>query len=411
MPRAAFGAYRLREAERSFLPYARQHIDEDDIAAVAQALRGDYLTTGPAVEKFEAEFSEAVGAKDAVVCASGTAALHLAAMALGLGPGDQAVVPSVTFLATANVVRHVGAEVVFSDVDPETGMMRPDDLSAAYSKADVEKIKTIFPVCYAGQVPDREAIEDTAKGRSIVYDSSHALASTYGNDGQVGDCGQAVMETFSFHAIKTITTGEGGAVTTNDDELAARLRRFRSHGMTRAAGEFENGDLAFDRSGESNPWYYEMTEPGHNYRLSDIQCALGSSQLRKLDDFAAARRRIARYYDVMLASLEPIVRPLSRQLECNPVWHLYAVHIDFAALGLTRSQVMMRLKNVGIGTQVHYLPLHMQPYFRRRYGEMSLPGAEAFYAGVLSLPLHVGMVEADVERVVEALASAVEMQI
>ena len=410
MSRIVIGARGLKEAGPSFLPYARQHIDEDDLAAVAEALCGDYLTTGPAVEKFEAEFAEAVGAKEAVVCASGTAALHLATMALDLGPGDQVVVPSVTFLATANVVRHVGAEVVFSDIDPETGMMRPDDLLAALSRSGSGKIKAILPVCYAGQSPDREAISAAASGLHIVYDSCHALATTCGDNGRVGDCRQADMETFSFHAIKTITTGEGGAVTTNDNNLAARLRNLRNHGMTRTHEEFENTDFAFDRSGEANPWYYEMAEPGYNYRLTDFQCALGSSQLRKLDVFAAARRQLAKDYIKALASLDPIVRSLGRQSGCDPVWHLFAVRIDFAAIGISRAHVMTQLKKAGFGTQVHYLPVHLQPYYRRRYDDLSLPGAEAFYAQTLSLPFHVGMGEADVVRVVEALAGALEIK-
>ena len=409
MSRIAVGAHSLSEVERPFLPYARQRIDEDDVTAVAQVLRGDYLTTGPAVETFEADFAEAVGAGHAIACASGTAALHLAVMALDLGPGDRAVVPSVTFLATANVVRHVGAEVIFSDVDPESGLMRPDDLLEVFSSTDAETIKMVLPVCYAGQSPDREAIEAVARGRSVVYDSCHALATTYGNDRRVGDCGQAEMEVFSFHAIKTITTGEGGAVSTNDADLAGRLRCLRNHGMKRTADEFENGALAFDQTGEANPWYYEMAEPGYNYRLSDIQCALGSSQLQKLDVFATARRQIAKLYDAALASLVPIVRPIGRQSGCNPVWHLYVVHIDFEAIGLSRAKVMTQLRNASVGTQVNYLPVHLQPYYRRRYGDLSLPGAEAFYTQSLSLPLYVGMDEADVARVVEALASVLDI--
>ncbi len=396
-------------AERPFLPYARQHIDEDDIAAVTQALSGDYLTTGPAIEKFESEFADAVGSQYAVACASGTAALHLSVSALGLGPGDQAVVPSVTFLATANVIRQSGAEVIFSDVDPESGLMRPEDLSEILLRVDTKSIKVILPVCYAGQSPDREAIELAAKGCSIVYDSCHALATTYGDKCRVGDCGQATMETFSFHAIKTITTGEGGAITTNDSNLLDRLRRLRNHGMTRSVDEFQNADLAYDRIGEANPWYYEMVDLGNNYRLSDIQCALGSSQLKKLNYFAMVRRQIARFYDEALASLYPIVKPLGRQPGCDPVWHLYVVRIDFELIGLSRANVMTLLMKAGIGTQVHYLPVHLQPYYQQRYGKIFLPGAEAFYAQSLSLPLHTGMTEEDVTRVSDALALALEI--
>ena len=211
------------------------------------------------------------------------------------------------------------------------------------------------------------------------------------------------METFSFHPVKTIAAGEGGAVTTNDGDLAERLRRLRNHGMTRDADSFVRDELARDGNGNINPWYYEMTELGLNYRLSDIHCALGLSQLAKLDAFCAARRTLAARYDEKLTPLGSLVRPLDRVEGCDPAWHLYVVRIDFAALGMERAAVMARLKEAGIGTQVHYLPLHMQPYYRDRYGEMSLPGAEVFYEQALSLPLFPDMTEEDVEYVVATL--------
>jgi dTDP-4-amino-4,6-dideoxygalactose transaminase len=241
----------------------------------------------------------------------------------------------------------------------------------------------------------------------VVADSCHALGTAYGVGGKVGDCRHAVMETFSFHPVKTVAAGEGGAVTTNDGDLAQRLRRLRNHGMTRDAGAFVRGELSRDGKGEANPWYYEMTELGLNYRPSELHCALGLSQLAKLDAFCAARRNLAARYDEKLVSLAPIVRPLSRVEGCDPAWHLYVVRIDFAALGIERAAVMARLKEAGIGTQVHYLPLYMQPYYRDRYGEISLPGAEAFYGQALSLPLFPDMTEEEVEYVVETLSHIV----
>ena len=389
---------------RRFLPYGRQQIGEDDVAAVAQVLRGAHLTTGPKVADFEQALGQATGAAHAVVCSSGTAALHLAAMALDFGPGDKVVVPALTFLATANVVRMTGAEVVFADVNPGIGLMGAQELSAALDRDDSGKVKAVFSVHYAGQCTAPDQLAAAAGDLPVVADSCHALGTAYGVGGKVGDCRHAVMETFSFHPVKTVAACEGGAVTTNDGDLAQRLRRLRNHGMTRDAGTFVRGELARDGKGEANPWYYEMTELGLNYRPSELHCALGLSQLAKLDAFCAARRNLAARYDEKLVSLAPIVRPLSRVEGCDPAWHLYVVRIDFAALGIERAAVMARLKEAGIGTQVHYLPLHMQPYYRDRYGEISLPGAEAFYGQALSLPLFPDMTEEEVEYVVETLS-------
>ncbi len=388
---------------RRFLPYGRQQIGEDDIAAVTEVLRGDALTTGPKVVAFEQAIAEATGASHAVACSSGTAALHLAAMALDIGPGDKVVVPALTFLATANVVRTGGAEVVFADVNPETGLMGAEELSAALARDGSGQVKAVFPVHYAGQCAAPDQLAAVAKDIPVATDSCHALGTDYGSGGKVGDCRHAIMETFSFHPVKTVAAGEGGAITTNDGDLAERLRRLRNHGMTRDSGSFVRDDLARDGGGAPNPWYYEIAELGLNYRLSDIHCALGLSQLAKLDIFRSARRNLAARYDEKLIPLDPLVRSLGRVEGCDPAWHLYVVHIDFAALGMERAAVMARLKEAGIGTQVHYLPLHMQPYYRDRYGEMSLPGAEAFYQQALSLPLFPDMTEEEVDYVVATL--------
>lgn len=393
-----------------FLPYGRQAVDDDDITAVADVLRSPFLTTGPAVEAFEAALAERTGAKHAVACSSGTAALHLAALALGLGPGDWAVVPAITFLATANAVRFTGADVIFCDVDPDTGLMTADAFEAALAANPGKRVRAVLPVHLAGQPADPAGIAAVAhaRGIAIIEDACHALGTSYpAQDGTdtaaVGACRHADAATFSFHPVKTITSGEGGAVTTRDGETARRLRLLRNHGMIRADADFENADLAFDENGGANPWYYEMAEPGYNYRLSDIHAALGLSQLKKLDRFAAARRRLVTCYDAALAFLAPTVRPTGRVSGCTVAWHLYLVLVDFEAAGTNRAEVMNGLRSHGIGTQVHCIPVPFQPYYRRLYGQADLPGARAYYARTLTLPLFPAMTEGDVDRVAGAL--------
>jgi UDP-4-amino-4,6-dideoxy-N-acetyl-beta-L-altrosamine transaminase len=405
----------MSAASAPFLPYGRQLIEEDDIAAVAAVLRGDWLTTGPAVAAFEAALCAATGAAHAIACANGTAALHLAALALELAPGDRVIVPSVTFLATANAVRLAGGEVVFADCDADSGLMEAAHLDGALARAAAQPggpVKAVFPVHLTGQCADLPAIAALAGRHGIVVadDAAHAIGSRYrtaaGAASPIGDGRLAAMTSFSFHPVKTIAMGEGGAVTTNDDRLAARLRRLRSHGMVREAGLLENDALAFDADGAVNPWYYEMPEIGLNYRVTDIQCALGLSQIRKLDRFVARRRALAARYDDLLADLAPLVRPIAKSPAGRAAWHLYSVLIDFEAAGLSRARLVERLMAVGVGTQVHYIPVHLQPYYRGRYGALNLPGAERYYARTLSLPLFPAMRDEDVERVVDALARA-----
>ena len=388
----------------SFLPYGRQIIDDDDIAAVAAVLRGDLLTTGPAVAAFEAALAETTGAAYAVACSSGTAALHLAALALGLGPDDTVVVPTVTFLATANTARYVGADVVFADVDPDTGLMGAAEFEAAIDRAD-SKISAVFPVHLAGQMADMVAIRAVADkhGIRVVEDACHALGTRRGNSERAGDCRHADMACFSFHPVKTIAMGEGGAITTNDADVAANLRRLRSHGMVHQADGFLNDDMAFDDNGDPNPWYYEMPEPGFNYRASDIHCALGSSQLGKIDRFVSARSAVVTAYDKALAALDPLVQPLGRVADCVSAWHLFVALIDFEKAGISRADVMRQLRAQGIGTQVHYIPVHTQPYYRRLYGKLSLPGAGQYYRRCLSLPLSAAMKPEDAVAVINTL--------
>ncbi len=380
------------------LPYGRQTIEDDDIAAVAEALRADFLTTGPTVDAFEHAFAEKVGAAHAVACANGTAALHLAMLALKVQPGEAVIVPSITFLATANCARYVGGEVVFADVDPMSGLMTPDTLGEALTRVGDRRLRAVLPVHLRGDacdLPGLEALAATA-GAVMVEDAPHALgtAMTFGNVAErVGDARHSAMATFSFHPVKTIATGEGGMVTTNDPALAERLRLMRSHGMMRPQG--------------ADPWWYEMAEPGFNYRLPDLLCALGLSQLAKLDRFAARRRALAAAYGQALAPLGPVVSVAAQPPWSDPVLHLMCVLIDFEAAGVTRRQVVDGLKARGVGSQVHYIPVHRQPYYRQRYGDLDLPGAQAWYDRCLSLPLYPGMSDDDVVRVVGALRAVV----
>ena len=378
------------------LPYGRQTIEDDDIAAVAEALRADFLTTGPRVEAFERAFADTVGAPHAVACANGTAALHLAMLALDVAEGEVCIAPSITFLATANCARFVGAEVVFADVDPDTGLMTPDTLADALARAGGRRVRAVLPVHLRGDVAELPALEALAAeaGAVLVEDAPHALGSTMNFGGlneRVGDCRHSAMATFSFHPVKTIATGEGGMITTRDDRLAERLRRLRSHGMVRPPG--------------AEPWWYEMPELGFNYRLPDVLCALGLSQLGKLKRFVARRRALAARYAERLAAL-PEVSLAATPAWSDPALHLLVALIDFEGVGRSRLAVAEALRARGVGSQVHYIPVHRQPYYRQRYGELALPGAEAWYARCLSLPLFPGMADDDVDRVVDALAAA-----
>lgn len=376
----------------NFLPYGRQVIEDDDIAAVVEALKSDYLTTGPSVEAFEAAFAESVGAPHAVACNSGTAALHLSMLALGVGEGHAVVVPAITFVATANAARFCGAEVVFADVDPATGLMTPETLEKALKTVSQRgRLQAIAPVHMGGRIADMAAINAIA-GRArahVIADACHALGSV--REGQSA-AQSAELACYSFHPVKTITTGEGGMVAAQDGGAAARMKMFRSHGIIRAAH-----DVA----------HYDMVDLGYNYRIPDILCALGLSQLSKLHRFVRRRREIAAWYDAKLPGLSPhlsLVPPAPGE----PALHLYQVLIDYDALGRERRAVMEQLAARGIGTQVHYIPVHLQPYYAARYGVESLPGAEAWHRRTLSLPIFPAMTEPDVDRVVEALAEVLK---
>ena len=374
------------------IPYGRQWVSEEDVQAVVDVLRSDWLTTGPAVERFERAFARYVGVKQAVAVSSGTAALHAAMFALAIGPGDEVIVPAMTFAATANCVVYRGAVPVFADVDAGTLLLTPAEVEARISP----RTKAIIAVDYAGQPCDYEALRSVARrfDLALVADAAHALG---GSDRGRPVGGLADLSTFSLHAVKAITAGEGGMVTTGDGRLAGRMRRFRNHGFTRDHRQ----------RAETGSWHYEMTELGCNYRLSDIQCALGLSQLSRLDDWIARRREIAGCYDREFAR-RPGVEPLGVRPDVTHARHLYVIRVSRDVLGVDREEVFAALRARGVGAGVHYIPVHLHPFYRERFGTGpgDCPAAEAAYREILSLPIFPAMTDRDVARVLEAVSAA-----
>ena len=384
------------------IPYGRHAIDEDDIRAVAEVLRGGMLTQGPKVAEFERAVAAKVGARYAVAVANGTAALHLAALAADLGPGDVAITSPNTFVASANCAHYAGARAAFADIDPDTLNLDPAALRAACKAAG--KIKAIIPVHFAGLPCDMAAIKAVADetGAMVIEDASHALGASYADGSPVGNGKYSAMTVFSFHPVKIIAAGEGGMITTNNDALYRRLLRLRSHGISKGDYEFLNPEEAY-QGDAVNPWYYEMQELGYNYRITDIHCALALSQLGKVDRFIARRRAIAARYDAAFAGLTA-VRPTQTQGRARSSHHLYVLRFDFEALGLTRGEVMRRLAAQGVGSQVHYIPVHYQPYYRELgHARGGYPHAERYYEQALTIPLFFGMRDAEVEQVITAV--------
>jgi perosamine synthetase len=371
------------------LPYGRQAIDEEDIVAVTEVLRSDWLTTGPKVAEFERAFADFVGAHEAVAVSNGTAALHAAIYALGIGPGDEVIVPPMTFAASANCVVFQGGTVVFADVDSETLLLDPAEVEAKITP----QTKAIVAVDYAGQPCDYERLRAIADrhGLSIVADACHAIGGSY-KDRPVGAL--ADLNTFSLHPVKHLTTGEGGMITTNDRALAQRMRVFRNHGITTDHRQRE----------EQGSWFYEMVDLGYNYRLTDFQCALGLSQIKKLPGWVARRREIARQYDEAFAGI-PAVTPLSVREDANHAYHLYVVRFDMAQLRASKSELFAALRGEGIGVNVHYIPVHLHPFYRQRFGtgpEQCLE-AEMAYEQIVSLPMFAQMTDSDCQDVVSAV--------
>jgi UDP-4-amino-4,6-dideoxy-N-acetyl-beta-L-altrosamine transaminase len=380
------------------IPYGRQDISDEDVAAVVAALRSDFITQGPAIRVFEASLAGYVGAAHAVAVCNATAALHIAYLALGLGPGDRLWTTPNTFVATANAARICGAEVDFVDIASDTYLMDVDGLAARLARARRQGRlpKIVAPVHFAGQSCDMRAIRALADDYSfkIVEDAAHAIGADY-LDRKVGDCRFSDLAVFSFHPVKIITTAEGGVVMVNDPALAARLRELRSHGTTREVSRMEGAS--------EGPWYYQQIDLGFNYRMTDLQAALGSSQMRRIDAFLARRRALAARYDAALANL-PLVRPVQSP-DGRSAFHLYPIQLHLEAIGRSRRDIFESLRAAGIGVNVHYIPVHLQPYYRRRgFKPGDFPEAERYYERAISIPLFAAMTDAEQQEVIARLS-------
>ena len=376
----------LAAVPEAFLPYGRQRIEDEDIAAVVEALRADYLTTGPKVGAFERAFASFCGAKEAVAVNSGTAALHAAMRAIGIKAGDEVIVPAITFAASANAVVYEGGTPVFADVEPDTLLIN----AASVEQKVTPRTKAIVAVDYAGQPADYAALRELARahGLYLIADACHAPGGSF-KGRPVGTLGD--ISCFSFHPVKHLTTCEGGMCVTDDPDLATHMRRFRNHGI----------DSDHARREQTGTFRYDMVELGYNYRLPDVQCALGLAQLRRLPDWLAARRTVADAYACAFAKI-PQARPLGVRDDREHAWHLYVVRL---ADHLDRDRAFAALRAQGIGANVHYTPVHLLAFYRARgYGPGLCPVAEREADRVLTLPMFVGMDERDVERVAGVVA-------
>lgn len=374
-----------------YIPYGRQSIDEHDIDEVVKVLKSDYITTGPMVDEFECELARYVGAKYAVAVSNGTTALHLACMALGLGQGDEVITSPITFVASANCVLYTGAKVVFADIDKYTYNIDPKDIERKITS----RTKAIIPVHFTGQPCHMEAISKIARkyNLAVIEDGAHALGAKY-KDKFIGSISD--MTTFSFHPVKHITCGEGGMITTNNKELYERLRLYRTHGITKDKSLMSSCD---------GDWYYEQKELGFNYRISDIQCALGKSQLGKIDKFLARRRQIADRYNKAFKDIEGIVCPYQAE-DCHNSYHLYVIKVD------NRKAVFDKLREFDIGVNVHYIPVYKQPFYQASgYKGVVCPNAEDYYNHCISLPIYYDLSDDEQDYVIEKVIKSVKCTI
>ena len=385
----------LKTSNNKFIPYGQQWLEDDDIEAVVETLKSDYLTTGPKIREFEDKLCEVTGAKYAVAIANGTAALHAACFAADIGPGDEVITSPITFAASANCVLYMGAKPVFADIDPVTYNIDPEDIRRKINN----RTKAIIPVHFTGQPCNMDEIMQIARKHNLIVieDGAHALGAEYKGQriGSIGD-----MTTLSFHPVKHITTGEGGAITTNSRELYDRLAMFRTHGITRDTGKMTK---------DEGPWYYEQQLLGYNYRITDIQAALGVSQLNKLDRFLRLRREYVEIYNKAFEGMEAINIP--QQLEGTvSAWHLYIIQLQLDKLKAGRREVFDELRSRNIGVNVHYVPVYYHPYYTELGFRKGLcPNAEKLYDAMITLPLYPKMDKDDVDYVISSVREVVDM--
>lgn len=390
----------------SFIPYGHHHVDEVDIRAVVEVLQGGLLTQGPMIEAFEQAISDYVGVKYAVAVSSGTAALHLAALAADVGKGNSLVTSPITFVASANCGLYAGGTVQFADIDADSINMSA--IGLAQTLREIPTVRAVVPVHFAGLPCDIPAIKAAADAAAavVIEDASHALGSEYADGSKVGCCVNSLMTVFSFHPVKAIAAGEGGMVTTNDEKIYRRLIRLRSHGINKLDDEFQLPEQA-SSNGLQYPWYYEMQELGFNYRITDIQCALALSQLRHLDKFIARRRELVAVYDAAFAGMKNC-RPAQLDGNALSAHHLYVLRIDFKSAGIGREQLMLQLRSRNIGNQVHYIPVTMQPYYQRLgFNPGDYPEAQAYYNEALTIPLFYDLSDEQQQYVIDNIRDLV----
>ncbi|MFC1546672.1 UDP-4-amino-4,6-dideoxy-N-acetyl-beta-L-altrosamine transaminase [bacterium] len=378
-----------------FIPYAAQWLDNEDIDEVVKVLKSDWLTQGPKIRDFENSLAQYCGAKYAVCVSSGTAALHIACLAAGLDKGDEVITSPVTFVASANCISFCGGKPVFVDIDPSTINIDPAKIEQHITK----KTKAIIPVHFAGHPCDLKAVKKIAKNNDlyVIEDAAHALGAKYKNT-KIGSCKYSDMTILSFHPVKHVTTGEGGAVLTNNKNLYEKLIMLRSHGITKKKPLLNKKD--------AGPWYYEMQMLGYNYRITDIQSALGMSQLKKIDSFVDRRRQLVHKYNKAFKDAEWISAPVEKD-DCYSSYHLYVLQIDFKKIKKTRKEFVEYLFENNIGTQVHYIPVHLQPFYKKefRYKKGQFKIAENYYNKALSIPLYPKMTDADIDYVIDKVLS------
>lgn len=378
-------------AKKEFIPYASQWLDEDDVRRVTDVLRGKWITQGPAIQEFESHVARYCGAKYAVAVATGTAALHCAAFAAGVGKEDEVITTPLTFAASANCVTYLGGAVRFADINPETLSIDPPEIR----KQITLRTKAVIPVDFAGHPAEMDEIMSLAKekGLIVITDAAHSLGATYRGK-RVGSL--ADMTILSFHPVKHITTGEGGMILTDNKDFYEKALLFRSHGITNNKALLLNKD--------EGDWYYEMQALGYNYRITDLQCALGMSQLSKLDGFVARRREIVDFYNRSFSDIEEIVTPTELS-HVSSSYHLYVLRFKLDRLRISRRQIFDKLRACGIGVHVHYIPVHLQPYYRQHYGYKrgDYPHAESYYENCLTIPLFPRMSQQDMDRVVASV--------